>query len=377
MRPPRNALFALILGGGLAAAASGQTPLLLIPDTQADRISAFSPTDGSVVDLNFIPKDGRMKQVVQVVQTPWNTLLMADFEANSIWEYGFDGQYIGTFVDTATLGFPVAPGASRGVQGICIAYGKIWFTFNDVTGTGADNRNAIWSVEFDGSDPHAAFRAIDIPALGQLRGIVPWNGGFLVADSGNPSGQSDDIEFISLTGQVSTPTWYNSTAAGASERLEFPQQLSIANDGKVLAATFSASAGAHEIDPETRTLWRYRSPTLGLGCRGVFALENGNWLMTGGTRVVTMEPFTGTNSNIVNITTQNGGYNASFRWVSRVDRPAFFGDLDGSNTVDAGDIAISLLDYGPCPGCPADIDGSGEVDFGDVALILLSVGPCN
>ena len=44
----------------------------------------------------------------------------------------------------------------------------------------------------------------------------------------------------------------------------------------------------------------------------------------------------GTNSNIVNITTQNGGYNASFRWVSRVERPACFGDIDGSNTVDVG-----------------------------------------
>ena len=55
---------------------------------------------------------------------------------------------------------------------------------------------------------------------------------------------------------------------------------------------------------------------------------------------------------------------------------ACFGDLDGSNEVDQGDVAFALLDYGPCPGCPTDIDGSGEVDFGDVALILLSTGPC-
>jgi len=56
--------------------------------------------------------------------------------------------------------------------------------------------------------------------------------------------------------------------------------------------------------------------------------------------------------------------------------PACFGDLDGSNEVDQGDVALCLLDYGPCPGCSSDVDGTGEVDFGDIALILLSVGPC-
>ena len=53
-----------------------------------------------------------------------------------------------------------------------------------------------------------------------------------------------------------------------------------------------------------------------------------------------------------------------------------FGDIDGSFEVDTGDVAVALLDYGPCPGCSSDLDGTGEVDFGDVALILLSVGPC-
>jgi hypothetical protein len=36
-----------------------------------------------------------------------------------------------------------------------------------------------------------------------------------------------------------------------------------------------------------------------------------------------------------------------------------------------------LLDFGPCPGCGADLDGSEFVDFGDVALVLLSTGPCS
>jgi hypothetical protein len=54
-----------------------------------------------------------------------------------------------------------------------------------------------------------------------------------------------------------------------------------------------------------------------------------------------------------------------------------FGDLDGSNEVDSGDVSLCLLDTGVCEGCPSDLDGSGEVDSADVSLVLLSTGPCN
>ncbi|MFM7809621.1 MAG: hypothetical protein ACKPEA_17095, partial [Planctomycetota bacterium] len=51
-------------------------------------------------------------------------------------------------------------------------------------------------------------------------------------------------------------------------------------------------------------------------------------------------------------------------------------DMDGSGTVDSGDVAFALLDYGPCRGCAADLDGTGYVDFGDIAIMLLETGPC-
>jgi hypothetical protein len=49
-----------------------------------------------------------------------------------------------------------------------------------------------------------------------------------------------------------------------------------------------------------------------------------------------------------------------------------FGDLDGDRLVGAGDAALLLLDFGPCPGCASDLDGTGVVDGGDLALLLLS-----
>ncbi len=51
------------------------------------------------------------------------------------------------------------------------------------------------------------------------------------------------------------------------------------------------------------------------------------------------------------------------------------GDMDLNGQIDFGDVALVLLDFGPCPECASNLDGSGEVDFGDVALVLLNFGP--
>ena len=49
-------------------------------------------------------------------------------------------------------------------------------------------------------------------------------------------------------------------------------------------------------------------------------------------------------------------------------------DLDGSGSVDAGDLAILLNAWGSCAGCAADIDGDGTVDGADLATLLSSWG---
>jgi len=57
--------------------------------------------------------------------------------------------------------------------------------------------------------------------------------------------------------------------------------------------------------------------------------------------------------------------------VTATDACGIEGDLDGDGAVGASDIAILLLDFGPCGGCQSDLDGSGSVDGGDIALLLL------
>ena len=49
-------------------------------------------------------------------------------------------------------------------------------------------------------------------------------------------------------------------------------------------------------------------------------------------------------------------------------------DLDGSGTVDGGDIGVLLLDWGQTG--PADLDRSGAVDGGDIGVLLLEWGDC-
>lgn len=79
-----------------APAALGGGDVLLIPDTNSDKVWAVSPFDGSVIDSNFIPADGIMKQVIQIVVSPTNTLLMIDEQMNSVFEYSPRGVYLRT-----------------------------------------------------------------------------------------------------------------------------------------------------------------------------------------------------------------------------------------------------------------------------------------
>jgi hypothetical protein len=80
--------------------------------------------------------------------------------------------------------------------------------------------------------------------------------------------------------------------------------------------------------------------------------------------------------------TQRDGYEIGRGWVpdsnanGRQDAcEVALGDIDLSGNVDFGDVALIMLDFGPCAGCHSDLDGNGVVDFGDVAMALLNFGP--
>ena len=57
-------------------------------------------------------------------------------------------------------------------------------------------------------------------------------------------------------------------------------------------------------------------------------------------------------------------------------RPPCPEDLDGDGEVGGSDLAILLLDFGPCTACAGDLDGDGEISGADLSLVLLSFGNC-
>jgi hypothetical protein len=59
-----------------------------------------------------------------------------------------------------------------------------------------------------------------------------------------------------------------------------------------------------------------------------------------------------------------------------LDECACLGDLDGSGTVGAFDLAVLLGAWGVCEGCSADLNGDGVVGAFDLALLLGAWGDC-
>jgi hypothetical protein len=68
-----------------------------------------------------------------------------------------------------------------------------------------------------------------------------------------------------------------------------------------------------------------------------------------------------------------GSVTAYASWVIDDGVSVAPGDIDGSGTVDFGDIALAMLGFGGDDAL-MDMDANGLVDFGDVAIILLSFG---
>ena len=86
------------------------------------------------------------------------------------------------------------------------------------------------------------------------------------------------------------------------------------------------------------------------------------------TKVNSLEPFG--NNGLLSVTSGSGTAPSSVSWTTFA--PVFIeGDVDVNGAVNGGDIALILLEFGPCSDCPADLDHSGTVDVGDVAYLLL------
>ena len=77
----------------------GTTGLLLIPESTNDRVMAFDPFTGNLVDADFIPADpdNLSTPIHAILSASGNSILVSDQLDDVVQEYGLDGSYIGVF----------------------------------------------------------------------------------------------------------------------------------------------------------------------------------------------------------------------------------------------------------------------------------------
>jgi hypothetical protein len=272
------------------------TSLLLVPDWTNDRVMAFDPMNGNLINASFIPSDSvhLASPKSAILSAAGNTILVADQIRDAVQEYDRNGTFIRTF---APSGGP-DPNIVDNMRGIALRpNGNLLVT----VGSGA-NTNSV--VEFDTAGDY----------IGQ----------FIAAASGGLASPFDVFARTVATGTdylVSGSTSdnvhrYDANGAYIADfgpAIEYPQQVNQAPGGNILVASFSGatSTGVWELLPDGTFVGRYGPIT---GNRGAYELGNGNILTTDDSGVYEI------NRQGQLVSTKITGVNAQY--IERIELPA-------------------------------------------------------
>lgn len=255
----------------------GQSVILAVNST-SKTVAQLNATDGSVINANFINLNslnpGTIKGIIQVQNKFW----ISDQTANVIYICNSDGTYSSTI--------PASTGLSN-IRGLNVVNNEVW-----VTVAGAANgatANTIRRFDFTGN-PVGTYDTIGSP--------------FDVLDNGSgsvyvTSFNSEGIQTMTYTGTVTG----NLVASGI---LTGVQQIHKTQDGNYIAAVFSNNsssgnnAGVYLISSANGNI--LNKWTVG-GARGAIQAGSGNYLYTTGNGVYSLDPSTGTSTQLV-----AGGY---------------------------------------------------------------------
>lgn len=236
----------------------GTVGLILSPDSLNDRIMAFDPTTGDLVDPNFVPPDpahfGTPKDVI--LSASGNSLLISDQIADVVYEYDLLGNFVGIF---APAGGPNTAILDN-IRGIALREnGNLLVT----VGSGG-NIHAV--AEFDtGGNYIGTFITAGAGGLASPFDVYRRPTDWLVVGSG-----SDEVQTFDLT-----------TGAHISDLApinNFPQQLAEAPNDNILVANFTGSQeGIVELTPVGGLVDVYHPAD---AYRGVHELPNGNFLVS-------------------------------------------------------------------------------------------------
>jgi len=262
--------------------------LLLIPESSNDRVMAFDPMTGDLIEENFIPADpANLSTPQHALLNPAQTgILVSDQVDDVVQEYDLSGSYIGVFA-------PQAGGP----------------TLNNLRGMEYHPSGDLLVSSGDGMihrfDPAGAYVGEFIPS-GTGGMTDPYDilyrsneDDFLVAGIDNDAIYQYDVNgaFIGMF-----------TPLGS---INFPEQISIAqSNNNVLVCGFSLPSGLYEYTSTGTYVNVYNITT---GIRGNYELGNGNILVTKGDGVFEID------RNNVLISTKYTGVSA--RLISFVPQP--------------------------------------------------------
>ncbi|MCI0398306.1 MAG: hypothetical protein L0322_25700, partial [Chloroflexi bacterium] len=244
----------------------GGSGLLIVPDSTADRVMAFDPTTGDLVDANFIPADPTNLSTPKsaILSASGTAILVSDQVDDVVQEYDLDGNFLGTF---APAGGP-NPAILDNILGLALRpNGNLL-----VTVTGGTNQDSV--AEFDTAGNYLGnFIAIGAGGMDGPFDVYQRSADWLV-----PSINSDDVNRYDLT-----------TGAFIAELAlinNFPEQaIGTFTSTNILIANFSGTQeGVVELTAAGGLVGVYNPAAVG-GNRGAYDLPNGNILTTNGSGV--------------------------------------------------------------------------------------------
>jgi len=236
--------------------------LLLIPESTNDRVMAFDPSTGDLVNADFIPADPtNLSTPIQAILNHDGTgILVSDQLDDVIQEYDLDGNYVGVFAPAGGANTAILDNA----RGICPRpNGNLLVTLGETANAGS-------AIEFD---TDGNYQGVFLPGQG--------------TSSFDVIRLADDTYMM---GEIYSDAIYNYDATGTytgtfSSINEFPEQLFQTSTGNILVGNFSGTQEGVVEYNSAGTLIDVYDPASLSGYRGAYELGNGNILTTSGNGV--------------------------------------------------------------------------------------------
>lgn len=294
----------LVEGTIASSRAAGSAGLLLVPDWTADKVLAFDPASGNLVDTAFIPSTpGPLASPKEALGSPRGTITVSDQISDGVQDFDTSGAYLGIF----------APAGGVNTAILDNIRGHAYRPNGNLVVTVASSANAHALAEFDATGTYIGnFVANGAGGLNSPFGILFRENDLLVTQSSTPTG----VQRYDLNGNH-IAQW---TAISS-----FPQQIIRLSSGIHAVANFSGTgnSGIRLYQPDGTFIRLLSGVT---GNRGVAQIANGNFLTTNGTGIHEIDSTTGSlvrtilaganlqyitfydpNPNSISVTAPNGG----------------------------------------------------------------------